>query len=196
MHDFAALFQHRFLVFANRHARRMESRNIGSLADRIAEEAQRYAGIKVLLFDFGLDGRVALHAGYRDKIHIISRQFKKCRHQGLYKNRSFFGVDSYTQIIECYLQYVLTYFFRILGIISQCLSIGNHKVNLIKFSGVLQGNAVSQRTDIMTYMEMTRRTIPRKNNLFHVNNSSLRLRTSNFRAKFSYLLIYYDFEFL
>lgn len=71
-----------------------------------------------------------------------------------------FRVNPYSQIIEGNLQYILTNFFGIFCIIRECLGIGNHKIDFIEITGILQSYAILQGPNIMTDMKMTRRTIP------------------------------------
>ena len=71
MDDFLALLEHGHLILACRNGGGAERGDVGSLAHRVAEEAERDAGLKVLLLDLGLDGRVALNAGDGDQVHVI-----------------------------------------------------------------------------------------------------------------------------
>ena len=86
-HDFFALLQHRFLVFADGNGRRLERRDVRGLADRISQESYGNTLFKVAHFYLGFYGRIALQSRKRDEIHIVKRKFRKFRHGRLNENR-------------------------------------------------------------------------------------------------------------
>ena len=87
-HDFPAQLQHRLLVLAYRNGGGHESGDIRSLAHRIVEEAHRDVIPKTSHLNFGFDGRVPLHAGHGNQVHVIHGQLVELRHQGLNHNGS------------------------------------------------------------------------------------------------------------
>ena len=174
MHDFTALFQHWFLVFAYRDGCSMESGDICRLADRIAEETNRYTGFKVFLLDFSLNGRIALYAGYGNQIHVVYRKFSQGWYLGLNENGGFGWVNAYRQIVQSYLHNVLAYLFRVVCIVRECLCVGNHEINFIKCTGVLQCYTFGKRTYIVANMKASCRAVACENNLFHKYSDSFR----------------------
>ena len=86
MHDLAALFDHWHLVFANRNGGSLECGDIGCLADRVAEEADRNACLKVTHLDFSLYGWVSLHTGNGNQVHIVEGKLSELRNHRLDEN--------------------------------------------------------------------------------------------------------------
>ena len=168
MHDFLALFQHRQLIFSDRNGSCMECGDVCCLTDRVAEKAYWDTGFKVPLLNLCLNGRVPLYAGNGNQIHVIERQFCQLRYHGLNENGAFFRIQTTCQIVQSHLCNVLSYFFRMLCIICQCLCIGDHNINFVEFSGVLQFYPFFQGTYVMSYMQPSGGTISGQNNLFHV----------------------------
>ena len=151
--DFLTLLQHRQLVLTYWNQSCLKSSNIGGLADRICKEAHWNTLFKVLLLNLSLNGRISLHTGNRNKIHVVGGKLSKLRHLGLNEQSGFSWVKTYRKVVKSNLQDVLTNLLRILKIISQGLNISNHNVDLIKLPGILQLNSALQRTYIMTYVK-------------------------------------------
>ena len=137
MYDLLALLKHRKLILTNRNRSGTEGGNVCRLADRIAEKSDRNARLKTTHLNFRFYSRIALYAGYRDKIHIVERKLSELRHHRLDKDGGFFRIKSTCKVIECNLQNVLTHFFRMLRIVSQCLRVGDHDVDFVEFTGIL-----------------------------------------------------------
>ena len=172
MHDFLALLQHRQLVFAYRHYSSAEGGDICSLADRVAEEAGRNACFKVTHFDFILNGRVTLQTGYGDQIHIVEGQLGQLRYHGLDEKGRFSRIKAACQIIQCYLDDVLTYLFRVLSVVCKRLGISNHDIYLIVCTRILQLYTLAQRAYIVAYMQTSGRTVAGQDNFTHISLTS------------------------
>ena len=114
------------------------------LADRVAEEAYRDAGLEVPLLDLRLDGRIALDAGHGDEVHVVEGQLGQLRHHGLDEDAGFFRVDADREVIQRDLKDVLTDFLRMLGVVGERLGVRDHDVDLVVFSGVLKDNPFFQ----------------------------------------------------
>ena len=138
MDNFTGLLYHRHLVLTCRYGSRTECGDICSLADGIGKESYRNARLKIAHLNFRLHGWIALQTGYSNQIHIIYRQLSELGHHGLDKQGGFCRVQTAGQIIQCNLQNILAYLFRIVRIIGQCLCIRNHNKNFIVFAGILQ----------------------------------------------------------
>ena len=124
VHNFPCLLDHRLLVFSCRHRGGLESRYVGSLADRIGEESHWYA-LLVLVVVLGrivretphqnlrFYGRIPLEPLHCHKVHIIERKFAELWNLRLDEN---------------------CHFFRIVCIVGKCLSVSNHYENLLEFT--------------------------------------------------------------
>ena len=178
VNDFFTLLDHRHLILASRNSRGTECSDICCLADRITEETYRNAGFKLFLLNLRFYSWISLNSGYCNQIHIIKRQFRQFRNHGLDKNGCFLRIDTACQIIQRYLNNVLTNFLRMLRIISQCLSICYHNINFIIQSGILQTNSFFQWSHIMSDMKAACRAITCQNNFTH------------FCYSFTYLVLY------
>ena len=138
VYNFFALLDHRHLILANRYMCCTESGDVCCLADRVTEKSNRNAGFKISHLNLGFYGRVTLYTCHCNKIHIIKCKLCQFRYHGLDKNRRFRRIDSACQIIQCNLNDILTYFFRMLCIVCQCLCICDHNINFIVITGVLK----------------------------------------------------------
>ena len=58
----------------------------------------------------------------------------------MYEYIDFFGVKTGCKIVESYFEYILTQFFRVVCIVSQCLRISDHNEYTLKGRVVLQLN--------------------------------------------------------
>ena len=90
-HDLGALLEHGELVLPDRHRRRVECRNVCSLTDGVAEEADRDARLEVAHLNLRLDGGVTLDARHRDEIHVVERQLGELRHHRLNEDAGLRG---------------------------------------------------------------------------------------------------------
>ena len=165
-YDFTGLFNHRFLVFADGNGGGAERCNVRGLADGVGEEPYRNTRFKVAHLDFRLYRRVALQARYGDKVHIIESQFAQFRYLRLDEDGTLRRVQSASQIVEGYLDNVLTYFFRILHVVCQCLRIGDEHECLVIQSGVLQLHSASQRAYIMSDVQASCGAVAREDDFF------------------------------
>ena len=167
--DLPALLQHRQLVFAHGHRRSPEGGDVRRLTDGVAEEAQRDAGFEIPLLDFSLYRGVALHSGHRDQIHVVEGQLRQFGHHGLNKNGGFFGIKAAGQIIQRHLQNVAAHLLRVLGVVGQGLSVGDHDVDLVELAGVLQPDPLFQGTHVMADVKAAGRTVAGQNDLAQEN---------------------------
>ena len=101
--DFTGLLDHRLLILSNRHAGSLEGSDVGSLADRIAEEAHRSSGLVVRTvialrkaphLDFSLDRRISLKPLDRYQIHIEEAEFGKFTDLGLDEDVGLFRIKA------------------------------------------------------------------------------------------------------
>ena len=149
--DFVGLFDHRDLVFANRHDGGLESGDVGSLRGRIGQEARRNVAFKTALADFVLDGGVALQPGYRYEVEVVRRQFGQFRHQALDEYGGFGRVDADGQIVERHLQDVVADLDVVAHVVGQGLGVGDQQELAV---AVLQGHAVLQRADKVAQVQL------------------------------------------
>ena len=169
MDDFARLFDHRFLILADRYGRGLESGDIRGLADRVGEESYRNTlALRSLFFvafgeaaqlDFGLHRRIALQTGYGHQVHVVESQLAEFRHLRLDEERRLRGIQSAREIVEGDLEDVLPHFFRVVRIIGQRLGVGDHDEYFLEFARILQLHAAAQRTYVMSQVEFAGRTI-------------------------------------
>ena len=159
VNDLLTLLQHGQLVFAYRYMGSTESRDICSLADGIAEEADRNAGFEITHQDLCLYGRVSLYAGYRYQIHVIEGQLGELGDHGLDKDRGFIRINAAGQIIQSDLNDILTDFLRMLCVVGERLGVCNHNVDLIVLAGVLELYTLRKRTHVMTDMKAAGGTV-------------------------------------
>ena len=142
--DLLCLLDHRHLILSNRNGRCLECSDVGCLADRVGEESNRDARLKVSHLDLRFYGWVSLQSGNRNEIHIIKRKLAQFRNLRLDKDGALFRIKSAGKVIQCYLQNVLAHLLRVVRIVGQRLCICNHDVNFIEFTGVLQLHAAAQ----------------------------------------------------
>ena len=170
-HDFHGLLYHRLLVLPYRHISRLESGDVRGLRDRIAEEPDREPASEGLLLTFGgesthldlcLHGRIPQEPGHGHEIHIIERKFRELRYLALDEQGHLVRIESDGEIVQSYLDDVLTDFFRIVEIIRKRLGISYEDKHLLIIAGILDGNPVTERPDIMAYVETTRRAVAGK----------------------------------
>ena len=77
------------------------------------------------------------------------------------------GVDAAGQVIQRHLQNVLAHLLRVFGVIGQRLGIGDHHIDLVVLTGVLQPHPLLQRADIVAHMQPAGGAIAGQNDLFH-----------------------------
>ena len=142
--DFACLFQHWFLVFAHRDSCCLESGNVRSLADGVGEETYRDAGVEVAQLNFCLYCRITLQAAYGHHIHEVKTQFAQFGNLRLNEDGAFCRVQPACQIVKRHFDNILTYLFRVVHIVRQCLCIGYENKYLVIQTGVLQLHSSSQ----------------------------------------------------
>ena len=172
-HDFAGLLDHRCLILADRHCGSLEGGDIGGLADRIAEEAYRGAGLVVTLvrigetphLDLGLDGRIALEPLDGHQIVVEEGELGEFADLGLDEDGGLGRVESAREIVQCHLDDVLPDLFRIVGIVSEGLRVSNHNEYLVEQSAFLKLDSPSEGAHKMADMEPSRRTVACKYDL-------------------------------
>ena len=167
MDDLLTLFQHGDLILAHGNCRRAERGDIRRLADGIAEETYRDAGLEITHLDLRLNGGIPLNTGYRDKIHIIKGQFCQFRHHGLDEQRGFLRIKTAGQVVESHLHDVLAHLLRMLGVVGKSLSVRDHNIDLIVETGILKPYTFLQRSYIMSHMKPAGGAVSCQNNLFH-----------------------------
>ena len=138
MYDLLALLKHRQLILTDRNCGRTERGNICRLADRITEEPDRNTRLEIPHLNLCLYGRIALHAGNSDKIHIVESQLGQLRNHRLNEDRGLFRINAACQIVQRDLNDILPYLFRMLRVVRQRLRIRNHDIDLIELTGILQ----------------------------------------------------------
>ena len=141
VHNFGTLFKHGELIFAYGHDCRVKCRDVGRLADRVVEKTDGNARTETSHLNFRLDGRVALQPRDGDEVRIIETELRESRHAGLNEERRFLGIESGGKVVQSDFEDVFPYLIRIFGIVGQRLSIGDHDVNLIESTGILEFNA-------------------------------------------------------
>ena len=167
MHDLAALLDHGLLILTGGHGGSLESGDIGSLTDGVAEEAHRDAGFEVAHLDLALHGGVALQTADGDQILVVEAQLGQLGHHGLDKDVHLVGVQTAGQIVQRHLQNVLAHLLRVVGVIGQRLRVGDHDKDLIVLAGVLQAHPLLQGTDIVAHMQAAGGAVAGQNDFFH-----------------------------
>ena len=176
--DFARLLDHRLLILACGYGRGFESRDVRRLTDRVGEESDGNAltllgvALRVVLgeaaqLDFGLHGRVALQALYRDEVHIVERQLAQFGNLRLDEKRRFVRVETDRKVVEGDFDDVLAHLFGVVGVVGQRLRVGDHDEDAFEFARLLQFDAAAQRTYVVSQMKPARRTVAGKNDFSH-----------------------------
>ena len=118
--------------------------SFGCLADGVGEETYWDAGVEVAQLNFCLYCRITLQAAYGHHIHEVKTQFAQFGNLRLNEDSAFCRVQSACQIVKRHFDNILTYLFRVVHIVSQCLCIGNENEYLVIQTGVLQLHSSSQ----------------------------------------------------
>ena len=150
--DFAGLFKHWSLVFADGHDVCIKGSDVCGLADGIAQKSCGNARCEIFLRDFGFDGWISFKARHRDDVHVVSGEFKQLRDLRLDKNRGLSRVDTDGKIIKRDVQNIFVNFGGRAGVIGQSLRIGYHDVNFVEFAGILQADTFAKTANVMTEM--------------------------------------------
>ena len=140
----ACHLNHRLLILSCRHRSGLEERDVGSLADGIAEEAKRNVGLKVAHLYLGLHGRVALHTRHGDEVHEVCGEFGELRNLALDEERTLRRVETCREIVESHLNDVLTDFLRIVRIVGQGLNVSHEHKHTVEVASVLKFHAAAQ----------------------------------------------------
>ena len=167
-HQFARNLKHRLLVFAGRHRGGLEQRDVGRLAHRVAEEAQRNVGLKVAHLYLRLHRGVALYAAHRDEVHQISGQFGQLRYLALHENGAFLRVESGCEIVQRHLYQVLPYLLRVVSVVGQRLHVGHEHEHLLVVTLVLQLHPSAERAYVMPQVELAGGPVAREYHSFHL----------------------------
>ena len=167
--EFASHLQHRLLVFTGRNGSSLEQRDVGSLRDRIAEEAQWNAlPLEATHLDLSLHRRVALYARNGDEVHQISGQLGQFRNLALNEERTLLRIQSCREVVECHVDNALADLLRIVGIIRQSLYVGHKHKHLVVVASILQLHTATQRTHIVSQVELARRTVACQYDFSHI----------------------------
>ena len=165
--EFARHLDHRLLVLAHRHGRRLEKCDVGSLRNGIAEEAQRDVGLEVAHLDFSLHRRIALYAADGDEIHQIGGELGELGDMTLDEERALLGVETCCHPVESDVSDALTQFLGVICIVGEGLHIGHKHKHFVIAAGVLQFYAAAQRADVVAQVELSCGAISCKN-YFHL----------------------------
>ena len=167
LHDLPGLFEHRQLVLSYRNDRRVKCCDIRRLGDGVSKEAGRESLVREAAhLHLRLNSGVAGETGCRNKVHVIESQRVKSRQRGLNADRCLFWVNSHRQIIQDHIDDIVPDLAGVVGVVGQCLVIGDQNVDLIIFTGVLKFNAALQGADIMAEVKASRGAVTCKDNLF------------------------------
>ena len=90
---------------------------VGGLADRVGEEAGRDRAVKVLLLDFGLNGRVTFQAGNGHQVEVVQVQFGQGRNLGLHEEGRLGWVQAHRQVVEGHFGQGAADLFGVAGVI-------------------------------------------------------------------------------
>ena len=82
--------------------------------------------------DFGFHGWVTLQTAHRHEVHEVERKFAKFGNLALDKDGYFIRIESGRQVIECYLNHVLTNLFGVFDVVGECLCIGDEHKHFLK----------------------------------------------------------------
>ena len=158
--DLPGLLDHGQLVLSDRNDRRVKSCDIGSLGNRISEETCRQSLVcKSAHLHLRFYSGIAGEAGCRDKVHIIKSQRMQRRKSGLHTDRRLGRIDSHRQIVQYYVDDVVSDLSGVVRIVGQRLVIGDQNIDLVEFAGILELYASLQRSDIVTEMQPSRRAV-------------------------------------
>ena len=151
----AGYLQHRLLVLTGRHGCSLEQSDVGSLAHRVAEEAERNVSLEIAHLYLGLHGRVALHARHGDEVHQICSKLGELRYLTLYEERALFGVKTSREVVESHLDDVLANFFGVVCIVGESLHVSHEDEHTVEIASVLQFDAAAERANVVTQVELT-----------------------------------------
>ena len=168
MDDFFALLQHGQLILPYRHSRCPKSGDVRRLADGIAEEAYRNAGLKIPHLDLSLYSGISLYPGDGHQVHIIKGKFRQLRHRGLDKQGGFLRIQAAGQIVQGYLHDILTDLLRVFRVISEGLGVGDHNINFVVAAGILKFYPLFQGSHIMSHMKAACGPVAGEDDLFHM----------------------------
>ena len=133
-HNLLGLLQHGQLILTHRNGGCLESGDVRRLADGIAEESHRDAGLEVPQLDLRLHRGVSLQSGEGHQIHIVESQLRQLRNLRLNKQIGFCRIQTHGQVIQRHLNDVLPYLLRVFKIIRQRLRVGDHDKYFLIFS--------------------------------------------------------------
>ena len=129
--------------------------------------------VKAPQLDLRLHGGVALQPGQRHQVHVVERQLRQLAHHGLNEHMGLGRVDAAGHIVQRHLQNVLPHLAGVVEVVGQRLCVGDHEKQLVELAAVLQNDAVTQRTHIVTHMEAARGAVAGKDDLAHSDISFL-----------------------
>ena len=147
------LLDHRLLVLARRYRGGFEGGDVSGLADRVAEESDRGAGLVGIVFpilaeaphlDLRLYGRVPLESLYRHEVLVEEIQLGELADLRLYEYGGFLRVKSRREVVQRHLDYVLTDLLRVVRIVGKGLGIGYHYEYLLESAAVLKLNSPAE----------------------------------------------------
>ena len=166
--EFARQFNHRCLVFTCRNRCRFESSDVGCLRNGVAKEAERDRVVfETTHLYFGLHRGVALYAAHTDDVHQVGCKLAQLGNTALYVERTLVRVEPCRQIVEGNLHYILPYFFRIVGVIRQCLHVSHKYKHALIVAFVLKLHAAAQTSHIVSQVEFAGRTVACQYNFSH-----------------------------
>ena len=94
--------------------------------------------------------RVSLQAADGDKVHIIERQLGELGYHRLDEDGRLLGIEAHGEIVEGHLDDVLPHFLRVVGIVGECLRVGNEDKHAVEVARILQFDAPTKRPDVVS----------------------------------------------
>ena len=143
-HELACDLEHGLLVFACGHGGSLEERDVGSLRDGIAEEAERDVGFEVAHLDLRLHRGIALHARDGDEVHEIGGELGKLGDMALDEEDALLGVETCSHPVEGDVDYALAELLGVFGIVGECLHVSHEHKHFFVAASVLQFDAAAE----------------------------------------------------
>ena len=122
---------------------------------------------EVFLFNLRFHGGVAFQPRKGNEVHIIKGELGELFDMRLHENRRFFRIEPARKIIERDFRDIRAHLFGIIKIIGERLRVGDHHVDLVEFTAILQFHAPFERAHVVPDMQFSRGAVARKNNIFH-----------------------------
>ena len=188
--DLAGLLDHRLLVLTHGDGCGPEGGDVRRLADGVGEESDgdslTLGGVALdgplgesAHLDLGLDGGVALQALHRDEVHVVEGQLAQFGNLRLDEKGRFCGVETDGEVVQSHLDDVLAHLFGVVGVVGECLCVGDHDEDPVEFSGVLEFHAAPERADEVSEVQPARGAVAGEYDFSHIQK--LYILTANIR---------------